>query len=80
MRAIVYREIGAIDVLELQDVPTPKPAAGELLVRVCASTIDASVLTRFPGGMAPRILRQFLCLSMSCMLREVFLAVRYPAL
>lgn len=54
MQAIVYREIGAIDVLELQDVPMPKPAAGELLVRVCASTIDASVLTRFPGGMAPQ--------------------------
>jgi len=37
MKAILVREFGGPDVLKLEEVPTPKPAAGEMLVRVHAA-------------------------------------------
>jgi hypothetical protein len=34
MKAILVRQFGGPDVLKLEEVPTPKPAAGEVLVRI----------------------------------------------
>lgn len=43
MRAITYAEFGpASDVLTLQDMPTPSPAAGEVLVRLARSGVNPS--------------------------------------
>ena len=59
MKAIVYTEIGTPDVLVEREVPKPEPRPGEVLVKVRASTIDASVLTRFPGGGEPGAFARF---------------------
>jgi NADPH2:quinone reductase len=40
MKAILVREFGAPDVLKLEDVPTPQPAAGQVLVRVKAVGVN----------------------------------------
>jgi NADPH:quinone reductase len=40
MRAVVVTATGGPEVLELQDVPRPEPAAGQVLVRVGASGIN----------------------------------------
>ena len=39
MRAIVFNEFGGPDVLHVEEVPTPKAAAGEVLVRVAAVSV-----------------------------------------
>jgi putative PIG3 family NAD(P)H quinone oxidoreductase len=52
VRAIVIREPGGPEVLELRDVPTPEPARGEVRVRVRATAVNrADVLQRM--GMYP---------------------------
>lgn len=40
MKAIVVHEFGGADVLKLEEVPTPKPAAGQVLVRVHAVGVN----------------------------------------
>jgi NADPH:quinone reductase len=40
MKAILVREFGDPEVLKLEEVPTPKPAAGEVLVRIHAAGIN----------------------------------------
>ena len=40
MRKLQYRAFGSLDVLELANVAVPKPAAGEVLVRVEAAAIN----------------------------------------
>jgi NADPH2:quinone reductase len=40
MKAILVHEFGAPDVLKLEDVPTPQPAAGQVLVRVKAVGVN----------------------------------------
>jgi NADPH:quinone reductase-like Zn-dependent oxidoreductase len=40
MKAILVREFGSPDVLKLEEVPTPKPAAGEVLVRIHAAGVN----------------------------------------
>jgi len=40
MKAILVREFGGPDVLRLEEVPTPKPAAGEVLVRIHAAGVN----------------------------------------
>ena len=43
MRAIAYTRFGpAADVLQLRDMPTPNPAAGEVLVRLARSGVNPS--------------------------------------
>jgi NADPH:quinone reductase len=37
MKAIQVRQFGAPEVLQLEDIPDPKPAAGQVLVRVHAA-------------------------------------------
>ena len=40
MKAIVLRDYGGIDQLELRDVPDPKPGAGEVVVKLAATSIN----------------------------------------
>ena len=42
MKAIVYTQYGSPDVLQLTEVPKPQPAAGEVLVKVHATTLNAA--------------------------------------
>jgi NADPH2:quinone reductase len=52
MRAIVIREPGGPEVLEMRDVPTPEPSRGEVRVRIHASAVNrADLLQRL--GMYP---------------------------
>ena len=49
MRAIVIREPGGPDVLELRDVPRPEPSAGEVRVRVASSGVNRADLLQRMG-------------------------------
>lgn len=40
MRAIVHAGVGGTEVLQLRDVPTPTPGAGQVLVRVAAAGLN----------------------------------------
>lgn len=40
MKAIVYTRYGAPDVLEFKDVPQPVPAPSQVLIRVCAASVN----------------------------------------
>ena len=40
MKAILVREFGGPDVLKLEEMPTPKPAAGEVLVHIHAAGVN----------------------------------------
>jgi NADPH:quinone reductase len=40
MKAIVVHEFGGPEVLRLEEIPTPKPAAGEVLVRIHAAGVN----------------------------------------
>lgn len=40
MKAILFEKYGAPDVLQIRDIPKPKPQSNELLVRVFSSTIN----------------------------------------
>jgi NADPH:quinone reductase-like Zn-dependent oxidoreductase len=42
VRAAVYRRFGGPDVVAVEDLPNPVPAADELLIRVHASTVSAA--------------------------------------
>jgi NADPH:quinone reductase-like Zn-dependent oxidoreductase len=42
MRAVVYDRYGGPDVLRVEDVPKPSPAAGQVLIRVAATSINLS--------------------------------------
>jgi NADPH2:quinone reductase len=61
MRAIVIREPGGPEVLELRDVPSPEPSRGEVRVRVRATAVNrADLLQRMgmypaPAGSPPDI-------------------------
>src|ERR1700690_3701164 len=40
MKAIVLKNYGGIDQLELRDVPDPTPAAGEVVVAIAATSVN----------------------------------------
>ena len=50
MKAIVYREFGGPEVLRYEDMPTPEPVQGEVLVKVLAVAIDYIQLHIRHGG------------------------------
>ncbi|WP_344689687.1 NAD(P)-dependent alcohol dehydrogenase [Blastococcus jejuensis] len=52
MRAVVYDRYGAPDVLRVEDVPVPEPAAGQVRLKVAATSLNLSdweALTGSPG-------------------------------
>src|SRR6476469_6458398 len=56
MRAVVMRELGAPDVLEVQEVERPDPIPTEVLVRVAAAGINpVAWQTRQGGGISVAI-------------------------
>jgi NADPH:quinone reductase-like Zn-dependent oxidoreductase len=44
MRAVVYRRYGSPEVLEVQEVEKPVPTDDEVLIKVCASSINVVTL------------------------------------
>ena len=42
MKAVVYERYGGPEVLRVEDVPTPTPAAGQVLVEIAATSINLS--------------------------------------
>lgn len=55
MKAILHRRYGGAEVLRLEEVPAPVPAAGEVLIRVAAASVNALDLHFMRGR--PRIAR-----------------------
>ncbi len=49
MKAVIIAKPGGPEVLELRDVPTPEPAAGEILVRVRAAGVNRADLLQRVG-------------------------------
>jgi NADPH:quinone reductase-like Zn-dependent oxidoreductase len=42
VKAVVYERYGCPDVLRVEDVPRPSPAAGQVLVKVAATSVNLS--------------------------------------
>ena len=53
MKAILFDQSGAPDVLHMGDAPDPQPGADELLVRVHATALNRADLLQRRGGYAP---------------------------
>ena len=53
MKAIVIREPGAPDVLELREVETPSPRPGEVLIKVAAAGVNRADLLQRQGHYPP---------------------------
>jgi NADPH:quinone reductase-like Zn-dependent oxidoreductase len=49
MKAIVREKYGSAEVLSLEDVPTPIPGDGEILVRVRAASLNTADLDQLQG-------------------------------
>ena len=49
MKAVVFHEYGPIEVLKHEDVPTPKPSADEVLMRVRATAVNQADLMARSG-------------------------------
>ena len=64
MKAVVFHEFGNSDVLRVEELPDPKPGAGEVLVDVTASALnhlDVDVregVSRFPIELAAHARRR----------------------
>jgi NADPH:quinone reductase-like Zn-dependent oxidoreductase len=55
MKAIVYQKYGSPDVLELQELEKPVPKEDEVLVRVCASSVNPAEWYAMTGLLIARI-------------------------
>jgi putative PIG3 family NAD(P)H quinone oxidoreductase len=53
MRAVVCREAGGPDVLEVREVPDPSPAPDEVLIRVTATAVNRADLMQRQGRYPP---------------------------
>jgi len=51
MRALRFERTGSLDELSIRDIPTPAPAAGEVLVQVKAAAINPSDIKNVQGKM-----------------------------
>ena len=51
MRAMIYRAYGGVEKLEMADLPPPVPKAGQILVRVLASSVNPVDWKRASGKM-----------------------------
>ena len=40
MKAVVLKDYGGIEQLELRDVPDPVPGAGEVVVKIAATSVN----------------------------------------
>jgi NADPH:quinone reductase-like Zn-dependent oxidoreductase len=49
MRAVVYRDYGGPEVLRVEEVATPEPASGQLLIRVHATTVSTAEMAMRKG-------------------------------
>jgi NADPH2:quinone reductase len=54
LRAIVLREFGGPEVLKLEDIPTPAPGPGEILVKVHAVSVNVTLDIAVRKGLYPR--------------------------
>ena len=52
MKAVVYERYGAPDVLRVEDVPIPSPAAGQVRVKIAATSINLSDWENLRGSPA----------------------------
>jgi len=53
MRAVIVNKPGGVEALEVVDVPTPEPAAGEVLIRVTAAGVNRADLMQRQGRYDP---------------------------
>jgi len=53
MRALVCHAYGPIESLKLEDVPEPRPAAGEIVVKVGAAGVDFALLMMAAHAVPP---------------------------
>jgi putative PIG3 family NAD(P)H quinone oxidoreductase len=53
VKAVVMDRFGAADVLRLDEVPMPKPAAGQLLIQVAASSVNRPDIVQRQGNYPP---------------------------
>ena len=58
MQAIVYHRYGSPDVLELQEIPKPIPAEGQVLIRVHSASVNPSDWHFLRG--TPSVIRLFI--------------------
>jgi NADPH:quinone reductase-like Zn-dependent oxidoreductase len=56
MRALRFDRFGDVSVLQIQEVPVPIPAPGEVLVKVHAASINPSDVKSVQGKMEDTIL------------------------
>lgn len=56
MRAVQFDRFGPPEVLRINDIPTPQPGPGEVLVEVHAASVDAGE-TAFRAGKMRRVTR-----------------------
>lgn len=57
MRAVTIREFGGPEVLELEELPTPEPAANEVLIRVHAVSVNQTLDLKVRAGTYRKDLR-----------------------
>lgn len=55
MKAITYAKYGSPDVLALKDVPKPVPTGDQVLVKICASSLNAADLDYLTGTFFARL-------------------------
>lgn len=63
MKAVVIGKYGGNEVVEIRDLPVPAPGQGEVLIRVCASSVNpldwkirSGMLRMFTGRSFPKVL------------------------
>lgn len=76
MKAVIYTQYGAPDVLHLADVPTPSPKDNEILIRVRATPVNfGDVIARKFSSISPR---QFSMPSIFWVFAKIAMGLRKP--